>query len=602
MQRPPSSGHVTAPWFDVLLLALLVAATSWLSLTLTRVPGGIASVWVANGLLVGWLLSRPTRLWLHYLAAALLAGALARTLVGDTLLFSLGFNGVNLLEVLLIAGPVRRQVPDIRDPVTWVKVSRIATLGTLMACALSGLLVAGTMAITADSRFVTTFLTWYFAHVIGVVLVATLTVISHREGAGLLGRSGHRLDFAASMLLIALVIGGIFAQSILPLLFLAFPPLLWAAFRHRFAGVVVGMVILSIISSVANFLGHGPFMLVESVGTTGRTVLVQLFLGAACLMTFPVAVFMNERARLAAEMRESEMQYRILADYSHDIVVRMNADGRRLYVSPSTRSILGWEPAEMLEPGLVLVHPDDRLTQEQAIRAAIDSGEAVTASFRLRHKDGHYLWAESGVRSIPSANGDGTMDIIFAARDVSERVEAQQQLEASKRELEQLARVDSLTGLANRRQFDERLALALARSRRHQSPISLLYMDIDYFKRINDSLGHLAGDAVLKGFAQRLASCVRTEDLVARLGGDEFVMLVEDTETAQVAEAIAGKLIDCIRRPTAIDGVANTVTASIGIAFCVRATDETELMWYADKALYVAKEAGRNTFHLVTME
>ncbi len=178
---------------------------------------------------------------------------------------------------------------------------------------------------------------------------------------------------------------------------------------------------------------------------------------------------------------------------------------------------------------------------------------------------------------------------------------AEESLKASQQELENLARVDSLTGLANRRQFDERVDLALARSRRHGTPVALLYIDIDYFKRINDSLGHLAGDAVLSAFAGRLAACVRAEDLVARLGGDEFVMLVEDGATTQGTEAIARKLIRHVSEPGLVDGDDTTVTTSIGIAFCLRDTDAEELLQYADKALYVAKGNGRNTFHLVTM-
>lgn len=603
MQGSPSPDRTPAStWADVLLLAMLVASSSWLSLTLTRVPSGIASVWVANGLLVGWLLSRPTRLWLRYVLAGVLAGLLARALAGDALLYSLALNTANLLEVLLVAGIVRRRVPDVGDPQGWLRLGRIATLSTLVACLLSGLLAGAATSLLVNAPFTLNFLVWYAAHVIGMVVVATLTLVALREGAGLLGRVGRRGDFAISMLVVGIVVGAIFAQSAFPLLFLAYPPLVWAAHRHGFGGVICGVALLAIISSIATALGFGPVTLVAGVGDTGRTFLVQVFIGAACLMTFPVVLVMAERARLSARVRESEAQYRMLADYSHDVVVRMRADGQRLYVSPSSRDLLGWDPAEMLTPGMVLVHPEDHATQRQVIGRVMESGEPVTATYRLRHKDGHYVWIEAVVRPIPSTSHEGTMDVMFVGRDIGKRMAALQQLEASQRELETLARVDSLTGLANRRQFDERIALALARTRRHAAPIALLYLDIDHFKRINDSLGHLAGDAVLKDFARRLTTCVRVEDLVARLGGDEFVMLVEDAASTQAVETIARKLISCIGLATALDGTPPAVTASIGIAFCTRATDAAELMWYADKALYVAKGAGRNTFHLVTME
>jgi diguanylate cyclase (GGDEF)-like protein len=153
------------------------------------------------------------------------------------------------------------------------------------------------------------------------------------------------------------------------------------------------------------------------------------------------------------------------------------------------------------------------------------------------------VWIEAVARTMPSVDDPDAVDIIYSGRDVSLRIAAEQALLASQRELEALARVDSLTGLPNRRQFDERLSLAVARSRRPGLPIALLYLDIDHFKQINDTHGHGVGDQVLRVFAARLARCVRAGDLVARLGGDEFVVLVEDALLPQAAEFIARKLI-----------------------------------------------------------
>jgi len=601
-KNTPRHTYSTASAGDLLLLMLLVAATSYLSLALTRVPSGVAAMWVSNGLVVGWLLPRPWPTWGRYLVAAVVAGAAGRMLAGDGLAQACALTFANLVEILIIAGTVHRYVDDVGNPARWLQLSRIATGSTLVACAVSGLLAASAVSLLGHASVLDVLVPWYPAHLIGMVLVATLTLVAQREGAGMLGRPGRRGEFALSMLLIALVVGAIFSQSRFPVLFLALPPLLWAAYRHRFAGVLIGIVLLAVISTTATALGHGPITLARDLSETERIFLVQVFIGTVFVLTYPLSLVMTERGRLAAKVRQSEAHYRMLADYSHDVVVHMRSDGQRLYVSPSSKAVLGWEPAEMLEPGMVIVHPDDRENQRHTIDSVIASGEASTATYRLRHKEGHYVWIEAVTRPIPSANNNGTMDVILAGRDIGERVEAMQQLEASQRELELLARADSLTGLANRRQFDERLSLALARSRRHGTPIALLYMDIDYFKRINDSLGHLAGDAVLKDFAHRLSACVRIEDLVARLGGDEFAMLVEDAATAEGAEVIARKLIGCVSRPSQVDGADTTITTSIGIAFCLRTTDAEELLWYADKALYVAKGNGRNTFHLVTME
>ncbi|MEO6365103.1 MAG: diguanylate cyclase, partial [Luteimonas sp.] len=528
------------------------------------------------------------------------AGIFAHWFAGLDAWRSVAFTGLNVLETLVIAGVVRSRVADIHQPD--LRAGRIATLSTLVACGFTALLAAMLTRGTGDTSFLGNFSVWYGAHVMGAVFVGTLTAVAHAQGSGLLGRPGKRVHFAVSMLLIALVVGSIFAQPRYPLLYLAFLPLLWAALRHRFAGVVMGVAVLAIIATAATTLGSGPMHLVPGANAFHLIFMVQAYILAACLLTFPVALMMAERSRLAAKVRYSEAHYRMLADYSHDVVIRMRADGQRLYVSPSSKDILGWEPGELLKTRWDLVHPDDRPRQRQEMAQLLADGIPYTTLYRVRHKGGYDVWLEAVGRLIPAVDDKGGPDVIYAGRDVTQRVIAEESLKASQQELENLARVDSLTGLANRRQFDERLLLALARSRRHGTPVALLYMDIDYFKRINDSLGHLAGDAVLKDFAQRLSTCVRTEDLVARLGGDEFVMLVEDAATAQGAEVIARKLIGCVSRPSQVDGADTTITTSIGIALCLRATNAEELMWYADKALYVAKGNGRNTFHLVTME
>lgn len=582
---------------DRIALALLIGVAAWLSLNIARVPGGAATVWVGNGIVVGWLLSRQTDAWRGYLVAGFAAEWVARLLSADGVRFATALATINMIEVVLIAGSVRRMVPDIGNPKRWLGLGGIATGSTLAACAISGLLASTAVSVLSGMPYLSTFLIWYPAHLVGMVIVATLTLVAHREGIRLVAMPRKRWDFIASMMLVAVVAGAVFYQSTYPLLFLVYPPLLSAVFRHRFVGVVGGISLLAIIGGIATAQGYGPLALVHASTATERTILLQLFLGTACLMSFPVALTMAERGKQNARVRESELRYRKLADYSHDVVVRMRADGQRLYVSPSSRDILGWEPAQMLEPGFALVHPDDRAIQLQTIAAVVASGKTVTASYRMRHKLGHYVWMEAAARPIPGADGAAT-DIMFAGRDISERVAAEQALQARRRELELQARVDSLTGLANRRQFDERLALALARSRRQGLAVALMYMDIDHFKAVNDNFGHAVGDEVLRIFGQRLSTCVRAGDLAARLGGDEFVVLVEDLSSPATAEVIAKKLVATMGETIALEGSDLHVTTSIGIAFSMRPAVAKELTAAADSALYLAKKAGRNTWHL----
>src|SRR5690554_3335221 len=160
-------------WAERSLLAFLVAGTAWLSLTLARGPGELAAIWVSNGILTGWLLSRRTATWPAYMAIAFAAELPARMLAGDGLAYALAIAACNQLEVLLVAAAVRRRVPDTREPKDWVALGGIATGATLVACALSGLPAAGVAHFLHGQAFVPAFAGWYAAHVVGMVIVAT---------------------------------------------------------------------------------------------------------------------------------------------------------------------------------------------------------------------------------------------------------------------------------------------------------------------------------------------------------------------------------------------------------------------------------------------
>ena len=402
-------------WQDCLIMAVAICVLDWLSLEFSRGPGELAAVWFGSGILTGWTLSRPTVLWPFYLTAGLAAEVAARLLAGDSVAYASAIGASNLVEVLIITIVVHRCVPDVGDPQRWILLGGIATASTLIGCAISGALASGVNVLIRQGDFGISFLTWYAAHVVGMVIFATSTLVLHREGRAMFSAEGRRISLALSMLLVTAVSAVVFSVSY-PVLFLAYPPLFLAAFRFRFPGVAGSVLLLGIIGSVATAMGRGPIMLVDELGTAGHVVLLQLYIAGACLMTIPVALTMAERKRLNARVRESEQGYRMLADYSHDVIVRMRRDGERLYVSPSARDILGWTPMEMLGSRWDLVHPDDRERQSQVMREVIATGEPRTAIYRVQHKDGHYVWIEAVTRSIPSRDGT-SMDIIYTGRD-----------------------------------------------------------------------------------------------------------------------------------------------------------------------------------------
>ena len=189
---------------------------------------------------------------------------------------------------------------------------------------------------------------------------------------------------------------------------------------------------------------------------------------------------------------------------------------------------------------------------------------------------------------VPHQENGATLGLYALVTDMTET-------RRNEAELTRLARFDSLTGLPNRRQFDERLDEAMARSRRTHGSLALLFLDIDHFKVINDSFGHAAGDAVLKEFARRLKDTVRATDSVARLAGDEFVVILDTVQTAAEAEQVARKIVLAVRNEFVVDGTSQKITTSIGVAlFGGDATTPGELMAHADAALYEAKSTGRD--------
>jgi diguanylate cyclase (GGDEF)-like protein/PAS domain S-box-containing protein len=579
------------------LLALLVATGAWLSVTWTGRPGELSALWIPGGLLCAWLLMRPRDTWLAYGAVGVAADVVGQLIAATPLGLALALSCCHLIEVIVVAHFIRRSVPDIRDPRHWVNLGGVATASTMLACAVSGAMAAQIARVMLGSDPLLTFASWYGAHVLGMVIVGTTALVIQVEGVRSLAPPGRRVGFVLSMMLVA-VIAALAFVSDYPLLFLTYPPLLLGAFRHRFGGVAVGASLLALIGVTLTTAGYGPLAQVAVPEAAWRMLLLQLYLAGGCLITLPVVLAMAERDRLTARVRDSEQRYRLLADYSGDLVVRLNPSGERTYVSPSAREMLGWAPDEMLGTRWDLIHPDDREAQRQAMREVVASGLSQTHRYRVRHRDGRHVWTEVVMRSAPRSGPDGETDLILSGRDISKRVAAEQALEASRQELQRLTLIDALTGIGNRRQLEHRLALAMAGLGRDGLAVALFFLDIDHFKGVNDTHGHATGDGVIRTFAQRLQTHVGAGGLVVRLGGDEFVILLDGDITPASVMKLARKLLIAVRAPMRVVDRTITVTTSIGIAFADAVASEDDLLSAADEALYKAKSKGRDRYEV----
>ncbi len=288
-----------------------------------------------------------------------------------------------------------------------------------------------------------------------------------------------------------------------------------------------------------------------------------------------------ERQKLTAERDR-------FFEVSQTLHVVLDAAGTVRWVSPASRRMLGREPEDFVGTR-VWEHLDiDEEGAREEILPRLKTG-ATDLELRLQHRDGSPRW------TLWNAAPDPLGELVFAAGlDISERRQAEHQIE-------HLAYHDALTGLPNRHLFVDRLDTALTRARRTGETLAVLFIDLDHFKSINDSLGHTAGDAVLREVAVRLRSTLRTEDTVARLGGDEFTVLVSGLKDPNDLLRLAQKIHSTIKLPLEVASRELTVAASIGAGLFPQDGDTAEqLLRNADLAMYRAKELGRDRTQFYT--
>ena len=353
----------------------------------------------------------------------------------------------------------------------------------------------------------------------------------------------------------------------------------------------------------AALVGSGDLSARASIGCGAAAELRSLGTAFTCM----AGRLQARDGRIAAMQRAiatSEGHHRLLAENANDIIVRFSPEFERLYVSPACRDLLGYEPHELVggHPG-ELVHRADREALEQALDRQLLTGNATArATFRSQHKNGRYIWLEMSIRRLEDGSG-----FVAVTRDVSGRKALETKLEEANRQLRVLAREDALTGLANRRRFDEALGEEYRRAMRVGTPLSIVMLDVDRFKSFNDTYGHPSGDGCLQALAGVISHLSRRPaDLPARYGGEEFVVLLPDTDAEgalALAESIRSAMHDLAIPHAGSD--CGFVTVSVGVAVMlpfVSPAGPAALVEAADAALYEAKRAGRNTVRLADAE
>lgn len=296
--------------------------------------------------------------------------------------------------------------------------------------------------------------------------------------------------------------------------------------------------------------------------------------------------------REAENLRASEERHRFLTEYSSDMISVASWEGRYLYVSPASAALLGYEPVELIGCTLYdLVHETDRTNVRRQHLLALEKDAAALIAYRIKRKDGRYIWFESAIREVPRSGRDTPRELVVVSRDITER-------KLQEEHLKDMAILDDLTGLYNRRGF---MALAnqhLKQAKRAKRQALIIFADLDGLKRINDTHGHADGDRAIIAAAEVFNRTFRDSDVVARVGGDEFAILAIEADHESI-EIIKERLQEALK-------IANRgnapyeLSVSIGIAPFDPERDSSveDLMAWADREMYAQKRAIPQSRHL----
>lgn len=296
----------------------------------------------------------------------------------------------------------------------------------------------------------------------------------------------------------------------------------------------------------------------------------------------------DESVAARREIAEANARFRSSFEDAPIGMALADMEGRLFRVNTSMANLLGYEPDELLGKHVSeITDPEDREPSgTEMARLVAGEIEGYSLEKRYLHRDGHTIWASLSVSLVRSEDGEPLYQI-GQIEDITER-------KAISERLAHAAIHDPLTGLPNRTLFVDRLGLALERSHRHRNEVGVIFLDLDRFKFVNDSLGHVTGDELLQILGERLRAAMRPSDTVARFGGDEFVVLCDDMEDSTSVMDVAERVAEAVTQPVSVSGQEVFVTASLGVAVSKGAPVEPDdLLRDADAAMYRAKDLGR---------
>jgi diguanylate cyclase (GGDEF)-like protein/PAS domain S-box-containing protein len=563
---------------------------------LDRTDSGTNIIWLANGLLLAFLLLAPRWRWPMYLAVGFAAMFLGSLLIGESLQMTVLYNALNLTEILIGAFLLKRNSTVLPAFTDGKYLFRFIGFACLLGPAVAGIPFGVYMHLAHHEDFLGVLLGWAIGDGLGIAVVTpTLVAIlrSRMRNTYLLRR---RWAYPVMVVFVTFLV---FSQSRVPLLFLIFPFLILVLTKIDLGWAALCTMLVAIVGGWYTVNHRGPLALASGVGTEWKSALLQLFIASAMFTLYSISVVFGNLRKTQRDLRQIAALHKLVVDNSRDAIELGDLDGTRTYVSPGIKAMTGWEPRDLIGRTFrEVIHPSDLVEVDLAMRALRAGAEGGTLEYRARKRDGEYFWVEGSLRVYRDPTSGRPIGYLNLIRDISERKRAEEHLQSAYHAMESLVVVDALTGISNRRRFDEVLTMEWRRGLRDADKLSLLLIDADHFKRYNDTYGHVRGDSCLKQIAEAALDVVlRPGDLVARYGGEEFAVVLPGTDEGG-AKAVAEDICQAVRnRELPHEGNApGIVTVSIGCATVVPQRGKTpqDLIESADQALYRAKGRGRN--------
>jgi diguanylate cyclase (GGDEF)-like protein/PAS domain S-box-containing protein len=553
-------------------------------------------IWIANGVLLAYLLLAARRHWPAYLAAGFAAQFAGSVLTGLQWRICLLLATLNLFEVLIAASLLRKRSTALPRFTDRSYLIRFAFFGILAGPLASGSMVAILAALWPRISLGASPLQWIAADCLGMGIATPVCVEILRGNF----RAAHFTPrhWVYLFLLVAITVAA-FSQVRIPLLFFIYPLLVLILIRMGMGWAAISTLFVAITGSWLTLNEQGPFAVSHSLSKIDPFIPLQVFIGTAVFLLFCISVVLERQQEIVRELEKIAALHALVTENSSDVIILADFNGHRTYISAATHKMGGWNPEELVSHDyLELVHEDDRSNAEAIVRDLHSDGKDATLECRARNRDGEYFWIEANLRLVHDPQTGLPSGILNVIRDVSERKKAAQKLQEAYNVVESLAITDALTGLPNRRRFDQYLSSEWRRSMRDHQPLSLIMLDADKFKAYNDTYGHQRGDNCLKQIAEACMDVVsRPGDLVARFGGEEFVVVLPNTEGAG-AMHVASEICEALRsrRLPHSENRPGVVTISAGCATLIPSFGKhaPDLIELADKALYKAKHNGRD--------